>query len=357
MQNGQATVNVVVRGTDSLQAYRQARFYQRTATGWIQSAPIPALWGPERQLETPSMIFHYQAQDFAAVVATAVKMERFYTEMSHNVGLPLRLGSEKLKITISLDEQPGYAISWKSRTARLHDRTIQLASPALYQAPVALSAADILRQTLAFYLIEQVLYQAQTRYALTDAAQSFINALYLWQLWQLDLPLARWRPEIIHWLYQELPATTAQQTFVLPMHYAEMCAEHRLWVESPLYIQIPFVCVPGAWERDYWAAWQYRSALTELADIALWLDYSAQHSPELHHPGTTVALATILDYAVVTYGAERLPALLASVNQYNRWDEELIRTVYGVSYAEFEQGWQAYMAEEYKLSAVFPVGE
>jgi hypothetical protein len=65
-----------------------------------------------------------------------------------------------------------------------------------------------------------------------------------------------------------------------------------------------------------------------------------------NHPGRTVALATLIEYAVATYGRERLPALVAGLGQYDRWDT-LLPAVFGVSAAEFEAGWQAYLTVYY----------
>jgi hypothetical protein len=64
------------------------------------------------------------------------------------------------------------------------------------------------------------------------------------------------------------------------------------------------------------------------------------------HRGQTVALATLVEYAVATYGRERLPALVAGIGQHKSWDTPL-PTVFGVSAPEFETGWQAYLAAHY----------
>jgi hypothetical protein len=62
-----------------------------------------------------------------------------------------------------------------------------------------------------------------------------------------------------------------------------------------------------------------------------------------------VALATLIEYAVATYGRERLPVLVAGLGQYENWDS-LLSAVYGVSPAEFEAGWQAHLAARYGVS-------
>jgi hypothetical protein len=54
----------------------------------------------------------------------------------------------------------------------------------------------------------------------------------------------------------------------------------------------------------------------------------------------------LIDYAVTTYGREQLPMLVAGLGHYDRW-ETLIPAVYGVSAAEFEAGWQAYLLAHY----------
>jgi hypothetical protein len=71
--------------------------------------------------------------------------------------------------------------------------------------------------------------------------------------------------------------------------------------------------------------------------------------PPASHPGRTVALATLIEYAVAAYGRDRLPALVAGLGQYESWDT-LLPAVFGVSATEFEAGWQAHLAARYGLS-------
>jgi hypothetical protein len=56
--------------------------------------------------------------------------------------------------------------------------------------------------------------------------------------------------------------------------------------------------------------------------------------------------AILVEYAVAAYGYEQLAVLLAGLAQYEDWDT-LLPAVYGVSTAAFEEGWRAYLAEEY----------
>lgn len=87
---------------------------------------------------------------------------------------------------------------------------------------------------------------------------------------------------------------------------------------------------------------------TRLAQLNLPL---AKHDQlkERRDRGLSVALATLIEYAVVTYGQEQLPVLVAGLGHYESW-ATLIPAVYGVSASEFEAGWQAYLATHYGIS-------
>lgn len=54
---------------------------------------------------------------------------------------------------------------------------------------------------------------------------------------------------------------------------------------------------------------------------------------------------SLIDYAIQTYGDDKLPRLLAAFSQYDSW-EAVIPAVFGVSAEQFEQGWQMYMGAQ-----------
>lgn len=98
--------------------------------------------------------------------------------------------------------------------------------------------------------------------------------------------------------------------------------------------------------------WQFVPP-THLAQLAVPVLPNAYERPErttdqISHPGQTVVLATLIEYAVAAYGRERLPALLAGLGEYDRW-ETLIPAVYDVSPGEFEAGWQGYLTTQYGI--------
>lgn len=58
----------------------------------------------------------------------------------------------------------------------------------------------------------------------------------------------------------------------------------------------------------------------------------------------TIALATVLEYAVETYGREHIPSLLAGIARHQS-SATLIPDVFDVSLDEYEAGWLAHLAK------------
>lgn len=349
VQRDQAVARVVMYTEHGEPAYRQTRFYRRTEEGWQQTEPDAALWGQERSLESLFVTFYFRQQDAPAVSAVAAQVNNLYTTLRRNLGLPLKAWEEKLVINIRVTQSPGHAASQLPGSDRL-----MVASPAVYLAPVELTDADLLAQSIALPLLDDVLAQAQERHAIGPSWWPLLAGLRLWQLWDLDLPLATWRTEVVRWVYAAEPAIPPGQPLALPVHYEELCAAHTRWMSAPVQLGIPLLCTEVDWKNRYFAAWGPHDPPMRLNQLAMSTspnEYIGQAaSSYVSHPGQTVALATLIDYAVATYGRERLPALVAGLGQYDRWDT-LIPAVYGVSASEFEQGWQKYLVAHYGISS------
>jgi hypothetical protein len=358
IQGDLAVARVVMYTEHGAPAYRQTRFYRRIGPNWRQTAPDATLWGPEHSLETRSFVYHFRQNDEQAVIAVAPQMDAMYHIMWRNFGLPISrassplptmFGGEKLFIDVSVTQPPGQAIAWFSAPDR-----IIVPSPALYLAPVELTDVELLAQSLALALSRHVLAQASEHHAIGAAWQPMVKGLRLWQVWDLDLPLAAWREEVVQWVYVEGPAVGPGQSFVLPNGYPALCAAHKLWLPSPAELNLPLICGRPEWEEQSFPLWRLRDPLARLDQFVAPLrpggyleePDSLRRSP---HPGQTVALATLIEYAVAAYGRERLPALVAGLGQYETWDA-LLSAVYGVSAAEFEIGWQAYLAAHFDIS-------
>ena len=345
LQGELATARIVTRAARGIPAYRQTRFYRRTNGGWVRTAPDAALWGPARSLETPYFVYHFRQNDAQAVTAVASQVDTLYLTLRRNFGLPLSLDAEKLVIDVSVTLPPGHVAAGFGAPTRF-----PVSSPAVYWAPVELTDAELLAQSIALPLLNYVLAHASEHHAIGKTWQPLLDGLYLWQVWDLDLPLAAWRADVAKWIYVDVPAIGPGQPVVLPKRYAALCGAHKLWLSSPMQIHIPIGCT----ELDG-AAWYLRSfysgdQLTHLAQLAVPVPQSLVREPlpPAYHPGQTVALATLIEYAVATYGRERLPALLAGLGQYESWDT-LLPAVYGVSASEFEAGWQAYLVAHYGI--------
>lgn len=233
---------------------------------------------------------------------------------------------------------PGYGVAG----------TYVVASPALYWAPMTVTDAELLLQSLAIPLLNTVMAQAREHHRLPSSWTSLLAGLRLWQLWDLDLPLSNWRKEILNWLYHELPRSAREQSVMLPARYAELCAAHTLWLPAPIQIGVPLVCT----EVDR-QAWYFATRGTRITDLHL-NSFAAPTAGTYIEPfmqgatprEQTVMLATLIEYAVATYGHERLPILMAALPHHKSW-ETLLPAVYGVSVREFETGWQSYLLTHY----------
>jgi hypothetical protein len=105
-----------------------------------------------------------------------------------------------------------------------------------------LTDAELLAQAIVLPLLDQVLAQANEQHAVRANWQPLLCGLYLWQVWDLDLPLAAWQKDMVQWLYVDLPTTSPGQPVALPESSPQLCALHCLWVPSPAQVGIPFVC-------------------------------------------------------------------------------------------------------------------
>jgi hypothetical protein len=340
-QGNQAVTRVDAIPNRAAAAYQQPRLDRHTDESWRRPQMATSLWDSERSLETPSFVFHFRLHDAPAVIAAAPQLDALATTMRRNFGVPSSFAGEKLVIDVSMMISPG-AVAFRSRP----DDRISVASPALYNAPVELTDADLLAQSIVLPLLNEVIARASEHHAIRVAWRPMLDGLRLWQVWDLDLPLSVWRDDVVKWIYADRPAQLA----VLPAHYTALCGAHKLWMPSPTQLNIPLLCANLDLEIYYFSAWSTRAPLIRVAQFNLPVrpDVSVEWSSGalIHHPGQTVALATLIEYAVATYGYDHLPALVASLGRYDSW-ETLLPAVYGVSASEFEAGWQAHLAAHY----------
>lgn len=320
--------------------------YQDTSNGALRTALDAALWGPPRRLETTSFVIHFRHRDARTVTRAAAKIEALYTTMSQNFGVDPAPDAGKLAIIVSELQSPELSLTYWPE-----ERHFIVRSPSLYGQDAQIAPDVLLMQAVVLELIDHALVRAVSNPSVYSSRRHVLDGLRLWQLWDTDLPLAAWRRDLVRWIYVTAPASHPAQANILPDRYAELCAEHSLWLPHPATIQIPLVCTQL--DQLYWHPDARFVHAPPLRLPPLWapvyLDEEADWKGRTRaerHPGQAIALATIVEFAVVTYGRERLPEFVAALGQHDRW-ETFIPVVLGVSAAEFEREWQIYLSAHY----------
>jgi hypothetical protein len=171
-----------------------------------------------------------------------------------------------------------------------------------------------------------------------------IDALHLWALWEEGGPLAAGRQDVVRWLYQNAQAKSVDARQVVPAGYDQLCRIYRVWGLSPWDVSIPLNCREV--DESQGAPSVHPGLATWLNELTYVAAYHKGDVPPVEPVSRIVALATVVDYAVATYGRDHLPRLLAALGEHASW-QTLIPAVFDVSAAEFEAGWQAYLADQY----------
>jgi hypothetical protein len=373
-----AVVQVALSTTKDHPAYRQTRVYQRTEAGWLRAAPTAALWGVPRRLETKYFVFHYYDQDSEAVKAAAARLDALYPTLYaaffpgtpggkvllppsawvDNAFFPGAPEGEELVVHVDPAQPPRKG----AQRATTQDPFV-VASPAAYLAPVEISQADLLAQSLVLALLDDLSMQIIRRHILSPDPRvrrsdeqrlwQLLGSLRLHLLWATGLPLAAWREPVVQWVYSDVH-NPQDRGAVVPAFLPALCAQHQLWLTSPLAVQIPLLCDTPDRQVRYLAWRLFYPPPVQLAQLAI--PAGADAAPSLQgvtdeagrspHPATAVALATMVEYAAAAYGPERILALVASLPHYAGWDT-LIPAVFGVPAAAFEAGWQAHLEARY----------
>ena len=324
---GDVTV-VAVRFTPGAgPAFRQTRFYRRTDAGWLRSAPDPTLWGLPRTLETERLIFHYRERDLPVVAAVAETADALAATVERAFGL----AAGKLAVTVSVDAPPF--------TVAPDGEAVRLASPAAYLAPATIDDATLLEQALALALMQRAVQLTARPTPAGAQWQPLVEAIGLWQLWQLDLPLAGWQEPLVRRIYAGEKEVSVEAGDLA----TDLCAAHRVWLEEPATLRLPVACQPPVLLGRGPVP---PAALAELTPTPWELSSRLGVSGEGLHPDYGVALATVVDYLAATYGAERLPDLVAALEDHATWDS-LTAAVYGVAAADIQSGWRAHLHGRY----------
>jgi hypothetical protein len=173
----------------------------------------------------------------------------------------------------------------------------QVVSPFLVAAPARVTPAQILAQALTGYLGRQVVEEAVGP----------------------GLGRCEWRL-MAHGLHLWLRRDRGGES---PAQHAGLERDLQRWLAQ---YPPPGLAGLAVLPYDYWAGIHRQTPVLCPADA----------------PHMAAALS-VVEYALDIYGPNRLPALVAGLGVYDTW-EELIPAVFGVPVAEFEAGWQVYLA-------------
>ena len=349
-------------------AYRETRFYRQTADGWQRTALDSALLDLWRNLETIHFHIHFPQVDDQAVKQAGPRLDALYEQMRKDYGLPANDNDTKVTLEVavpdSLDPPPVTHLD-------TGNRTITVTTPTLLEVPEGMADADILFQSVIYplsaLLQAEALQHHEDRWRINAGDwRPLLNALDLWQMWHSgdgSVRLLAWRSELFGTAFTQtvqhgLPnAGAAEQP---------LCAIYQIWGITNFTTFTDLACsqlihaAPGKWSMPL----EIRvipdglnpngfvsPAYFSTARLPTPTAYSTPGSVRvgLQDQNSFIALEAVIDYAAATYGRERLPALFEACGVYSGWDD-LIPALFGVSPADFEQGWQAYIAQRAKLN-------
>jgi len=320
---------------------------------WRQEAAVPvadvpasvpaSAWGAPTALNTAHFVFHFYPRDAAAVATVAPRLEQLYTAFQQDVGIAV---SAPLSLSITVSTTYTLA-SAPYRPRRL--TAIAVPSPTLY--PNTEWAADVLlTQSLVLPLLDQTLALAAQEHAFAVARYPLLEGVRLWLLWETDLPLARWKPALIQWIYGALPSQATTTQLPLPADYAALCTAHQRWMVYPVQLQIPLLCqgMDASPRRLSYTMIRQAPRQLPLLDIPIYPDEEVDAAGQrtvARHPGYAIAVATLLDYVDQRYGRAAVPRLIAAWGHGAPW-AELTPSLFTVTAPEFERDWQAFLAAQ-----------
>jgi hypothetical protein len=318
----------------------------------VRATPSAATWGAPRRLATGYFVFHYYTLDEAAVKQAAATLDRLYPDF-YAAFFPEPPAGEKLVVEVTPEQMPG-----QSAPSHTPGTPLVTASPGVYLAPATVSDADLLAQAVVLGLLDELVTQAALRETFNPRWQPLLDGLRLHALWTTDLPLAAWRVPLVTWTFDVPPGALLGANPGQPAFGTELCAQHQLWMATPIALRIPFECLTyeGWGTRLVWRhsdtpplALRALQALPPgISPAAAFMWYSERSVEGAMHPDIAMALATVVEYVQATYGPAKLPVLLAGLDEHDTW-AALIPAVFGVSADEFEVGWHRYLAAHYGL--------
>ncbi len=344
LADDRAMANVRLTDRSSGAAFRESRFYRETGQGWLRSQPTAELWGESRTLESEYFVFTYGQLDGPAVVEAAPLLDRAYVHMHTTLGqvLPAAIRPDE-KVAVHLVTQEGSYNHWYTR-----GKPLAVNSPRLMLLPERVSDGQALAELVAVALRREAVNRAIVPHKrIYRPTPDFLSGLLLWLAWEEDMVQADYRRDVVMWLYASGPDGPQA---ALTNHW-EFCELFCAWEIVAPVVPITFYRATDRVPSSF-----YLRPATALRQLTMGLDrelleYVASPNPVTDGPYASrlaqrIAVATLLEYTTHTYGQESVLALLQAAKEGESWGRA-VPHLFGVSVADFEAGWWAWLAEEY----------
>lgn len=264
--------------------YRETRFYRETDQGWLRTLPATSYWGAQQTTETEHLRFEYYAHDAPAIEPQIERLQAIYRELYNLLALDPAT-RDKWTFILVPDRTDG-------RTS-YHYR-YEYTSPVLSEVPDDLSDQEFVAQMIVSTMASQAVYGTTT--------MTRRHYLHRWEM-------------IVWSLYGWLRSDLLDQRS--PWH-----AQAQAVFKASLSDQLPL-------RLDEFEDWPNDN---RPAQERVMRQYMVSES--------------IIDFAINTYGRDKVPALIAGMERYRDWDS-LTTTIFGVSAADFEAAWNRYLAQTY----------
>jgi hypothetical protein len=184
-------------------------------------------------------------------------------------------------------------------------------------------------------LADHARMEALQEHPLQSGWQLTVSGLTAMQLRRHSERLDAWHRDLARWLYGIERRTPAPDVDQLRQELAELCTAHQV-TAYPGDTGTHLCTLPPTWDLERLLHTQPPQRLDAL------------RMPDVDLTGAAptwlqeLAFGTLLDYVTATYGQEGIAGLIEGFRRYDTWNA-LLPAVFGVSAAEFEQGWQAYL--------------
>ncbi len=216
---------------------------------------------------------------------------------------------------------------------------VTLPSPASLSAPSQTNAQALLRQAWVLALIDQATREAIQTHQIPQDWFPLLSGLRLWLLLDAGDPLADGWGEVIKQLHRQ------ERIYLSNAAIQDICQKYAVWDLAPIDFSIRLGCDLSV---------TVLPVVDRLSELGLAESFETQEADRYGiswqiTTGRSVALALLLQYAAETHWRAKIPALLAALQTHDSW-QTLIPAVFNVSVAaEFEAGWQEWLAESYGL--------